>query len=160
MMIKKNKSRACPAKLKRSGGFSLLELVLAIAIFSLSSFAIANMLIDANISTRLNTEKIAALFYTKGGIEAVRIIRDNNLATFFTYTPGDYYLSNSNNTWALTLGGEPEILDSKYTRTVNIANTLDVAAATSKTVSVNVSWALTPARPASTTLTTILTSWK
>lgn len=146
------------SKNNRNMGFSLLELVLAIAIFSLGSFAIASMLIDSNISTRFNSERIQALFYAKEGIEAVRVVRDTSTSTFFALAPGDYYLYNDGGAWFLN--GESDILDSKYTRTVNIINTPDTPADTSKTVTINITWALTPARPVSTSLTTILTDWK
>jgi len=141
---------------KKNRGFSLLELILAIAIFSLSSFAIATMLIDSNLSTKSNTERIEALLYTKEGIEAARSIRDNNWDTWVALSDGDYGLATtSSSTWAFI--GTSDYLDDKYTRVINV--TSDPVASTTKEVSVNVSWNLTPVILASTTLKTILTNW-
>lgn len=131
-------------------GFSLLELILVIAIFSLSSFALASMLIDANLSTKLSTEQTEALFYAKEGIEAVRAIRDNDWASL---TDGDHGLE-INSTWVFH--DNFDLIDNKYTRTVSIITVDD----STKNISVNVVWALTSSRMSNITLNTILTNWK
>ena len=153
--LKKNK--ACPAKLEQSGGFSLLELVLAIAIFSISSFAMATMLIDSNISTRLSLDRTDALNYAKEGMEAVRSIRDNNWSIWSALADGNYGLliDQSSSTWKFN--GTSDLIDNKYTRTVNIAT--DPVISSSKDVSVNVAWNLTPSRLASTTLSSVFSNW-
>lgn len=134
-------------------GFSLLELVLAIAIFSLGSVAMATLLIDSSISTRLGTERTMALLYAKEGVEAVRSIRDNSWADLEDGTHG---LLNSGGGWSFN--SSSDLIDDKYTRIITV-----VASSTStstKEISVNISWTLTPGRTASTTLNTILTNWK
>jgi Tfp pilus assembly protein PilV len=144
-------------KIKRSEGFSLLELVLAVAIFSFSSFALATMIIDSNISTRLSADRIDALLYAKEGVEAVRSIRDNDWTAWASTTNGNYGLSinEASSTWGFS--GTSDLIDNKYTRTVNIATDSDVP--TSKDVTVNIAWDLTPGRIASTTLLTIFSNW-
>jgi prepilin-type N-terminal cleavage/methylation domain-containing protein len=144
---------------KDKNGFSLLELVLAVAIFSFSSFALATMIIDSNISTRLSTDKTDALFYAKEGVEAVRSIRDNDWTAWASTTDGNYGLSintvGSSSAWIFN--GASDLIDNKYTRTVNIAT--DPVVPTSKDVTVNIAWDLTPGRIASTTLLTIFSNW-
>jgi prepilin-type N-terminal cleavage/methylation domain-containing protein len=142
-MNKKNK--------KNNKGFSLLELVLAIAIFSLSSVALVTLIIDAGVSTRLSQERSEALFYAKEGMDAVRAIRDSAWAST---TVGTHGLSTDNSSWVFA--GDSDLINDKYTRTVEIED----VSVTTKNVTVNIVWSLTPARPATVTLTTILTNWR
>jgi prepilin-type N-terminal cleavage/methylation domain-containing protein len=132
-------------------GFSLLELILAIAIFSIGSVALATLLIDANLSTRLGGERTEALFYAKEGVEAVRSIRDNSWSDL---TDGTYGLSNIDGAWALA--ADPDLIDNKYTRSVEINET----ATSTKSINISVVWNVNPGRTASTSLLTILTDWK
>jgi prepilin-type N-terminal cleavage/methylation domain-containing protein len=146
-------------KKKNNLGFSLLELILAVAIFSLGSYVTATMLIDSNISTKLNTERIQAMLYAKEGIEAVRSIRDADSDLFFTPNEGNYGLVDTNNSWELT--DTPDLIDNKYTRTVTISEGPALNAdSPTKSVSINIAWELTPARVASTTLMTVLSDWR
>jgi len=142
-------------KIKINRGFSLLELVLAIGIFALSSVALVTLLIDSNISTKLGLERTTALMYAKEGMIAVQSIQSNGWASLVV--GNDYYLANNNDGWSFT--GTPGLLEDKYSRKINISLTYPPATST-KTVDVNVSWNLTPVRIASTTLTTILTNWR
>ena len=145
--------------MKFKSGFSLLELVLAVAIFSFSSFALATMIIDSNISTRLSADRTDALLYAKEGVEAVRSIRDNDWTSWASTADGNHGLSintvGSSSAWVFS--GTSDLIDNKYTRTVNIATDSEVP--TSKVVTVNIAWDLTPGRIASTTLLTIFSNW-
>lgn len=123
-------------KINKISGFSLLELVLAVAVFSLSSFALATLIIDSNISTKLSQEKIIALSYAKEGV---------NIARF-----------TKNSAWA-DLVSTSTTLDDKYLRETVVTD--DPIATSTKNVSVSVSWDLTAGRRATTTLYTILTNW-
>ena len=134
-------------------GFSLLELVLAVAVFSVGSFALATLLIDSNISTKLSTERINALLYAKEGIGAVQSIRNSGWAAL---TDGNHGLSHANSSWSFV--SSSDLIDNKYTRVISIAST-NPPATSSKTVTANVSWYLTPVRIASTTINTVLTNW-
>jgi prepilin-type N-terminal cleavage/methylation domain-containing protein len=138
----------------KKSGFSLLELVLAIAIFSLSSFALATMLIDSNISVRLSTERTEALFYAKEGVEAMRSIRNNNPWAYLT--EGEHYLDESGETWALT--DIPNILADKYTRVISIEDLPDDP--NTKNITVTVGWDINSGRTASVNLETVLTNWQ
>lgn len=132
-------------------GFSLLELVLAIAIFSLGAVSLATLLIDSNISTKLSIERTEALLYAKEGVGAVRTIRD---ADWDSVIEGEYGLEYTDGSWAFS--EEPDLIDSKYTRTV----TIEDSATSTKNVSVNVSWEPNSSRVSSTTIDTIITDWQ
>jgi len=138
----------------KKSGFSLLELILAIAIFSIGSFAMATMLIDSNLSTKLGYEKVEALFYTREGIEALRAIRDNSWADLID--DPSQGIDNSGAVPVLTEA--PDVIDDKYTRMVSIST--NPASASMKDVSVTVSWDLTSAHSTSVTLSSVLTNWR
>lgn len=141
---------------RRQTGFSLLELVLAIAIFALGSVALATMMIDSNISTKLSGERTQALLYAKEGIEAVRAIRDsgwNNIGSVI----GAFGLATGGDGWILS--GSSDLIDDKYTRVVDVGSSSSLSS-TTRLVSTTVTWALTPSRDASVVLQTILTDWR
>jgi prepilin-type N-terminal cleavage/methylation domain-containing protein len=137
----------------KKSGFSLFELVLAIAIFALSSYALATLLIDSNISAQVSLERTEALYHAKEGIEATRAIRDNSWADL---VDGTYGLDSSGGTWAFS--GSSDLIDDKYTRTVEI--TTDPVLTSTKDITVNVEWALTSRRVVNVSLSTILTNWR
>lgn len=136
-------------KQQKNRGFSLLELTLAVAIFSLGSYAIATTIIDATISTKIATEKTEALFYAQEGIGAVRSIRAEDYANLVN---DDYGLDNSGGTWAFS--GSSDTILSKYTRVVTVSDVTDA-----KKIVVTITWDITPAREGSVTLATFLSDW-
>ena len=142
--VKKNKKNI-------NFGFSLLELILAIAIFSLSSYALTVLLIDSGTSTRLSQERIQALFYAKEGMEVTRSIRDS--LAWSGFADGQYGLDDTGGTWSFS--ETPDLLDNKYTRTVNISS----VSSSSKEITVTVEWNLTSTRVSNVVLETILTNW-
>lgn len=121
-------------KINKKSGFSLLEVVLAVAIFALSSFALSTMMIDSNISTKLSQERITAMLYAKGGIETAKKMRDISWSGLISTST---------------------TFDNKYLRGI----TVTPDATSTKNVAVSVSWDLTTGRRATTTLYTILTKW-
>jgi len=131
-------------------GFSLLELILAVAIFSLGSIAMATLLIDSNISSKLSLERTEALLYAKEGIESVRSIRNSG---WLNLTDGSYGLVNDGSTWFFS--GASDLIDDKYTRVVNV----QTVSTSTKSVSITVEWDLTPVRTSSVVLNTIFTNW-
>lgn len=136
-------------------GFSLLELILAVAIFSLGSVALATLLIDANISTKLAIERTQALFYAKEGIEAVRAIRDNDWATL-NVADGANGLTSAGGTWVFSGASDDPDGNSIYTRII----TVDTVSTSTKSVISTISWDLNPARNVSISLETELTNWR
>jgi prepilin-type N-terminal cleavage/methylation domain-containing protein len=135
-------------------GFSLLELLLAVAIFSITSYAITVMLIDAGVSTRVSQERTIALSYAKEGIEATRSIRD---FSWDLLTIGEHGLDNSGAT--STFIDEFDSIDDKYIRIISISD-IEPVNPSVKNVSVAVGWEASPDRIVSVVLDTIFTNWK
>ena len=102
-------------------GFSLLELIVAIAIFSLGSLAAGYLILDASITSRLGVELSEATSVAREGIEAVGSIRDAS----YTAMPTGASLSLRNVTGlAWSLDGSSDIQLSKYTRIISISKTV------------------------------------
>ena len=119
-------------KKNKNLGFSLLELILAIAIFSLGSFAIATLLIDSNISTKLSMERTEALIYAREGIETAKFTK--------------------NNAWE-DLVSTTTVINDKYTRMVNVT---EGSSSSTKNVSVTVTWY----DDKNVILNTVMTNWR
>ena len=78
----KNKKNACPAKLQRSRGFTLVETLVAISIFSMSIVALMSVLGSGISNTNYAKTKIIASYLAQEGIEYIRNMRD----TYVLYT--------------------------------------------------------------------------
>lgn len=78
-MIKflKQKNRACPAKLQRSRGFTLVETLIAISIFSVSIVAMMSILGRGISDVNYAKKKMTASYLAQEGIEYIRNMRDN-----------------------------------------------------------------------------------
>lgn len=141
-------------KSKLNKGFSLLELVLAVAIFSLSSISTGYLLIESINATDVNSKKIAATLLAREGIEAIRSIRDvNGFSALDAGTGQGLIFDENTNTWSLS--PLPETVDNIYTRTVDITNIEDglIKKVTSTVMAVS------GGRTVSTSLTTYFTNW-
>jgi len=129
-------------------GISLVDAMLAIAIFAIASVAMAYMLVGALRTTSRTSFEQRALSYTHEGVDAVLSIRDWQ---FLDITDGTHGLTNTNGYWELT--GAPDSLDGgTYTRTIEITSlnrdsaTYDLSdvgtiSGRTKQISIVVSWA-------------------
>jgi prepilin-type N-terminal cleavage/methylation domain-containing protein len=129
-------------------GFSLVEVLVAVSIISLSVFAIMS---SAQKSVKLSSQslnKAQASYLLEEGAEAVKIVRDNNWSTISGLTIGTtYYPTFTGGTW--TLSTTPTTVGI-FTRTVVLAtvyrdNFDDIASsgttdAGTKKVTVTVTW--------------------
>jgi prepilin-type N-terminal cleavage/methylation domain-containing protein len=154
MLMMQDKNIKNDLRLNSVKGFSLLELILAVAVFSLSAYFLTTLLIDSGVSTRLNTERIEALSYAKEGIVATRYIRDNSWSDL---TAGAHGLVNVDNAWSFS--DESELINDKYTRVITVADVPDDVSSSTKNITATVSWSLTFSRQASVVLNTTLTNW-
>src|SRR3989344_1040227 len=100
-------------KLQNSHGFSLIELILAIALFSLFATALIGLLIISYGSNLQAEEKDLAVFYAQEGLEATYSIRRQ---AWNLLTNGTYGLDNSNGYWEFS--GSSDLINSKYTREI------------------------------------------
>jgi len=98
-------------------GFSLVEVILAIALFSLFAVALIGLLMNSYGSNFQAVELEKANLYAQQGLDAVWSIRRqawNLLAN------GDYGLDNVSGYWQFS--GSSDLLEDKYTRVVTIAD--------------------------------------
>lgn len=131
-------------------GFSLLEVILAGAIFVLVISAFAGVLIYGQESTNLAGKRARAVFLAEEGLEAIRNIRDNN---FNNLVNGIYGLSTSGNQWSFL--GSQDIADI-FTR-AEIISTID---ADRKLITSNIAWQQNLQRTGNIVLETYLTNWQ
>jgi len=131
-------------------GFSLVEIILASALFALLVTALVGVYLYGQESTALAGNRARATMLAEEGLEAVRNIRD---AGFSNLADGTHGLAVSGNQWALS--GTSDITDI-FTRSLAISPGDD---ASRKQVTATVSWQQTPQRTGSAVLTTYLTAW-
>jgi len=142
---------------RTEAGFSLIEIIVAAAIISLSLVSIIQIAGQALIFSRQSTDLYVASDYLEEGAEAVRTIRDNGWINISTLTPNlNYYLSfdDSTNSWWLsatasstatstlpdfsrTVTFSPVMRDSNYNISTSTSGTIDP---NTSLVTVTVSW--------------------
>ncbi|MBI3290828.1 type II secretion system protein, partial [Candidatus Falkowbacteria bacterium] len=96
-------------------GFSLVEVILAIALFSLFATALIGILMSSYGSDFQAREREKATLYAQEGLEAVKSIRRQAWNLLLN---GDYGLDNSSGHWQFS--GNSDLLDDKYTRVIII----------------------------------------
>lgn len=144
--------------------FTLIEVLLAIVIFTISSIAVVSLSIDTlnrDVKTELGSE---ALRYAQEGIEATRAIRSED---YWDLTTGEHGLALTNDTWSFATA--PEVIDEFYERTIyiedvyrdasnDIAETGTLDPNTKKVRSV-IAWSARGILPRETELETYLSNW-
>jgi len=133
-----------------SRGFSLVEVLLSVALFALVVTALAGGLIYGQQSTALAGARARAAALVDEGLEAVRNIRDAN---FSNLTDGTYGLTTTGNQW--NLSGASDTTDI-FTRQI-VISTVDTKR---KNVTATVSWQQNPQRTGQVQVVTYLTNWK
>lgn len=134
-------------------GASLVEVLLAVALFSILVIGVGGGLIAGNQSATMSGQHTRATFLADEAIEAIRSIKD---ADFSALAPGTYRLESSGNMWHLvaTTPSSPETVEiySRYIDVASIdANTVEATA--------TVSWPRSAAKDTSVSLTTRFTNW-
>jgi len=135
---------------KSNSGFSLVEALLAIAIFALVVTTLSGALIYGQQSTALAGSRSRASFLAEEGLEAVRNIRDENFANL---TDGIHGLAIVDNKWQFS--GSQDVTDS-FTRQIEIV-TIN---ANTKKITAKVSWQQDLVRTGQIILETYLTNWR
>lgn len=149
--MKLEPSRSMPkAWLITNKGFSLVEVILATAIFALLVTAFVGAYLYGEESTALATNRSQAILLAEEGLEATRNIRD---ASYTNLTTGTHGLVVSSNQWEFS--GTSDTTDSFFTRQVVISSPTP----NRKEVTSTVTWQQTPSRTGSVTLTTQFTNW-
>ncbi len=133
---------------KRSA-FSLVEIILALAILALLAVALVGNFIYSQESAVVAGAKSRAAFLAEEGLEATRNIRD---ADFANLVDGNYGLATSGNQWIFS--GSQDVTG-VYTRQIQIST----PSANRKQIISQVTWQQTPQRTGVVSLTTYLTNW-
>ena len=130
-------------------GQSLIEVLIALAVFVVGVATVGLTALAAGVSSRQGLERTQATLLAREGLEAARSLRD---AGFDNLAAGPHGIALSGNVW--TFSGASDVQD-QFTRIVSVTN-VDVD---TKNVTSTVSWQFTPARPETVSLTDYFTDW-
>lgn len=132
-------------------GISIVEVVIASAIISVSMISITNVYGNFLTLSLANTEKVQAVFLLDEGVEAIKTMRNFAWSSVASSTPDtDYYLTWQNSRWQSTT--TPVFVDNKFIRkftvsdvyrdpaTLNIVTSGGILNNDSKIVNLDVSW--------------------
>ncbi len=139
----------CRGFVRCSGGFSVVEALLAAAIFSLFVTTFFGAYFYGQESSRLAGNRARAAQLAEEGLEATRNIRD---AGYSNLTDGTHGLSTAGNQWSFSGSSDASGI---FTRAVTIS-TVD---SHRKTAVSTVTWQQNPQRAGSVSLTTRLSEW-
>lgn len=134
----------------RQSGMSLVEVLLAVAIFAVITTGVIGAIIYGQESSAVAGARERAVKIAEEGIEAVRNIRDSGYSNL--PVDGTYGLAVSGGVW--TFSGASDVTDI-FTRTVTLA-TVD---SRTRNVTINVTWTQTVQRPGNVSVNTYLTDW-
>ncbi len=132
-----------------SRGFSLVEVLLSVALFALIVVGLVGGLIYGQQTTALSGQRARAVALADEGLEAVRNIRD---AGFVNLSDGTFGLTTAGNHW--NLSGSSGAIDI-FTRQIVISS----VDAKRKNVTVNITWQQNPQRTGLVSAVTYLTNW-
>ena len=158
---------------RRQAGFSVIEVILAAALFMIIATGSITVILQGTDSNRLGEEQTVANQYAAEGIEAVRSIKNQGFSNLVNDTEAGVVRSGSN-VWAFN--GQPNNTNTfnpvgKYTRVLTVSDVqrncnLDIVASggaidpLTKKITSTVSWNFTPSRANSVQLSTYLSDWK
>lgn len=152
----------------RRRGFSLVEVILAVALFAIIASGAVVGLIGALDANRLSGEMAVALAYVSEGGEAMRSIRNRAFSNLVN-TMSMGIARSAGNVWEYS--GVNNVFDSRYTRTIAVSEAQRNAAGDivanggtpdpkTKRIESKVAWDFTAARPQDITQVTYLTDWR
>jgi prepilin-type N-terminal cleavage/methylation domain-containing protein len=131
-------------------GYSIIEVMLAIAIFAMFAGVFVSAFVQGQQSTALAGKKTRATILAEEGLEAVRSIRNNG---FNGLAEGQYGLEISNGQWSLE--PSPENING-FTRVITIENLTE----DHKLITSDISWQEESDRKSSLSLATVLGNWQ
>ncbi len=148
-------------------GFSVIEVILATALFMILATGSITVILQGLGSNRLGEEQTVANQYAAEGIEAVRSIKNQGFSNLVNSAGTG--IARVSNVWAFS--GSNNILSNKYTRALTVSDvqrdcsgnivasggTID---SLTKKIMSTVSWNFTPSRTNSVQLTSYLSDWR
>jgi len=152
-------------KHKNQQGQSLIELLVAMAVFVLVVSSIMFLTLDAHLATRQGAERTQATFLVQEGVEATYSIKNRGWKYL---TIGSHGLDESGNLWEFS--GAENLID-KYTRQVTVeeayrdvnGDIVDSGGSVdldTKKITSRVNWDFSPNRPLEVAVTSYLTNWR
>ncbi|MCX6793147.1 MAG: prepilin-type N-terminal cleavage/methylation domain-containing protein [Candidatus Falkowbacteria bacterium] len=142
-------TRKVQSATKNKSAFTIVEILLAVAIFALLVTAFSGVYLYGQEASAMAGGRTRADLLAQEGLEAVQNMRDS---AFANLTDGTYGLAISGGKWILS--GTQDVLDN-FTRSVTIS-TVD---ANRKNVVSTVNWQQNTQRAGSVSLVTRLTNW-
>ncbi|CAN5231446.1 hypothetical protein BH09PAT2_BH09PAT2_11520 [soil metagenome] len=136
---------------ERAKGFSLIEVLLSVAMFGLIITTIVGGLIYGQDSTALSGSRARAVSIAEEGLEAVRNMRD---ASFSNLVDGTYGLAVTGNQWVFA--GTSDAVDSFFTRQI----TVSAAGTNRKQLTSTVTWQQNAQRTGNVSVVSYMTNWK
>jgi cellulase/cellobiase CelA1 len=134
----------------KSDGFSLVEALLAVALFALFSYGLATAYFYGQEASVLAGERARAVLYAQEGIEAVRSIRGDD---FVNLEDGTFGLEIIPGQWELSGNSDT---DDIFNREIDISSETDDI----KQISSTVTWQQNKQRDGEVLLVSRLTSWQ
>lgn len=134
----------------KKAGFSLVEVILASAIFALLITAIVGGIIYGRESTAISGSRGRAIAFAEEGIEAVRNLRDQN---FGNLTDGTHGLTVSLGQWFFS--GTSDV-NGIFTRQIEVGTLNE----NTKNITSTVTWQQTPSRIGKIVISSRLTNWR
>lgn len=166
---------ACIFRMKRvrfinQSGFSVVEIILASALFLIFSGAAITVVLQGFDLNRTSTETIVANEFAIEGIEAVRSISNQSYSNLVA-TAGTGLTRSVSNTWAFSGANNVFGPNNMYTRVItisavsrdangNIVSSGGTVDANTMKVTSTVTWNHSPTRVDKVTQTTYLTNWR
>lgn len=136
--------------MKNNKGFGVMEIIVGVAVISISFFALMRLAATSVDVLETNTKNIKAAFLLEEGAEVVKILRDNswtnNIANL--NVSADYFLDFDGTTWKATTTNikidnfyeRKFVLENVYRNGSDVISELGVLDPNTKKVTVYVSW--------------------
>jgi len=134
-------------------GQSLIEILIATAVFVITVSALSLFILNTYVSGRFAQEITIANYLAQEGLEAARSIRDNNWSNF---TIGEHGLAISGNNWVFQ-GNKEDV--SNQLRGGERKIIIEDIGLDRKKVTAKVTWFFSEARPQEVQLVTHFTNW-
>jgi len=156
----------------QSSGFSVIEILLAAALFLIFASGAVGIVIYGNRMNLLGEEQAVATQFANEGIEAIRSIKNQNFTTLSnTYCATGSGIQKVGSVWALKATGTSDTFDTIYNRVIKICDVQRDASGNIvasggtddpylKKVTTTVSWNAGTTRADSVVLSTYYTNWK
>ena len=139
----------CTTHQKNTEGFSLVEVILASAIFALLTTALVGAYLYGEEAAMLAGNRARAVFLAEEGLEAVRNIRD---ALYGNLVDGTFGLATAGNQWIFSGSFDAQDI---FTRQIAIAS----AGINRKSVTASIVWQQNPQRIGQVSAVTHFTNW-